>query len=72
MGLSGPSGSFIWQETRLPHSRQAAKTKTRNGIGGCFLGPDRILFSRISTSRADLDSGVEKGVRGMVSFITSS
>ena len=59
-----------WQDTRLPHSRQAANTSAR--MGGRFLGPDMMLRMRSSVSRAELDRGVEKGVWGMLSFIAIS
>ena len=43
-----------------------AKTSAKNSAGGRFLGPEKIFFSRSSTSLADPDRGVEKGVRGIL------
>ena len=72
----GPSGpppsSATWQDTRLPQKMHTENTKIKKGSGGRFLGPDIILRIRISVSFADPDRGVEKGVRGIFSFILCS
>ena len=53
-----------WQDTMFPQKMHTENIRIRKGIGGRFLGPDMMLRRRISSSLADPDSPVEKGVRG--------
>ena len=71
-GSAGASGSAIWQDTRFPQKTHTENISARNSDGGRFFGPEKMLRMRISVSLADPDRGVEKGVRGIVSFIASS
>ena len=68
-GSAGVSGSAIWQDTRFPQKIHTENIKIKKGRGGRFLGPEKMLRSRISVSLADPDRGVEKGVRGILFFM---
>ena len=66
------SAGRCWQDTILPQKMQMENIRIKKGSGGRFLGPDMIFRMRISVSLADPDRGVEKGVRGIFSFMITS